>query len=84
MEKLNIIKEKFLESYIILWLGQSISQIGSSMTGFALLVWAYQQQGSAMTVALLSVFSTLPYVVVSIFAGAIIDRFKKEKYYAHL
>lgn len=66
-----------LKSFITLWLGQSISQFGSSMTGFALIVWVYQTQGTVMSTALLSVFSYVPCIFVSFFAGAIIDRLHK-------
>ncbi len=36
-------EEKTLKKYIILWLSQSVSGLGSSMTGFALVLWAYGQ-----------------------------------------
>lgn len=69
---------KALKSFLILWLTQSFSALGSSMTSFALIVWSYQQQGSALKTALLTVCSYAPYVLVSIFAGAISDRWKKK------
>lgn len=65
-------------NYIIFWLSQSVSQLGSSMTGFALIIWAYKQTGSAMAVSLMTFFSFLPYIVVSIFAGTFIDSHKKK------
>ncbi|MCM1467681.1 MAG: MFS transporter, partial [Alistipes sp.] len=65
--------------YIIFWLSQSASQLGSSMTGFALILWLYTKNGSAMTVSLLSFFNYLPYIVVSLFAGAFVDRHNKKK-----
>ena len=63
---------------MILWLTQSFSALGSAMTNFALIVWSYQAQGSALTTALLSVCSYAPYVVMSIFAGALSDRWNKK------
>lgn len=30
-------------NYIIFWLGQSVSQFGSSMTAFALTIWAFEK-----------------------------------------
>lgn len=65
--------------YILFWLSQSASQLGSSMTGFALILWLYTKNGSAMTVSLLSFFNYLPYIVVSLFAGAFVDRHSKKK-----
>lgn len=62
-----------------LWLTQLLSTLGSSMTSFALIVWAYQQEGSALSSALLAVCSYAPYVLMSIFAGALIDRWDRKK-----
>lgn len=42
--------------YIIFWLSQAVSQLGSSMTSFALILWAYTQKGSAMTVPWMSFY----------------------------
>lgn len=64
--------------FIILWLTQSFSSLGSAMTNFALVIWLYQDSGSALTTALLSVCSYAPYVIMSIFAGAISDKWNKK------
>lgn len=48
------------------------------MTGFALVIWLYNDSGSALTTALLTVCSYAPYVIVSIFAGAISDKWNKK------
>lgn len=73
----NSIKE--LKTFLILWSTQSLSQLGSSMTGFALTLWLYQETGSALQTALLSICSYAPYVMMSIFAGAFSDRWDKKK-----
>lgn len=65
--------------YIIFWLSQALSQLGSSMTGFALILWAYAQNGSAMSVSLMSFFNYVPYIIVSLFAGAFVDSHSKKK-----
>lgn len=57
--------------YILLWLSQSVSGIGSSMTGFALVLWAYGQSHSAMSVSLISFCNYVPYVFLSLFVGKI-------------
>lgn len=69
---------KELKTFIVLWLTQSLSTLGSSMTSFALIVWSYEQQGSALITALLAVCSYAPYVVLSIFAGALSDKWNKK------
>lgn len=73
----NSIKE--LKTFLILWSTQSLSQLGSAMTGFALTLWLYEKTGSALQTALLAVCSYAPYVVMSIFAGALSDRWDKKK-----
>lgn len=70
---------KKLNTFFILWSTQSLSQLGSAMTGFALTLWLYETTGSALKTALLSVFTYAPYVVVSIFAGALSDKWDKKK-----
>lgn len=73
----NFIKD--LKTFIILWSTQSLSQLGSAMTGFALTLWVYEKTGSALQTALLSICSYTPYVLMSIFAGALSDRWNKKK-----
>lgn len=49
------------------------------MTSFALILWAYTQNGSAMTVSLMSFFIYMPYIIVSLFAGSFVDNHSKKK-----
>lgn len=75
------IKTTFFEmrTFLLLWVTQSFSGLGSAMTSYALVIWSYTQRGSALMTALLMVCSYAPYVVFSIFAGALSDRFDKKK-----
>lgn len=68
-----------MRTFLILWLTQSFSGLGSAVTSYALVVCSYTQQGSALATALLMVSSYAPYVVCSIFAGALSDRWDKRK-----
>ena len=68
-----------LKDFLILWSTQSISQLGSSITAFALTLWLYEKTGSALSTATLTICSYAPYVLMSIFAGALTDRFDKKK-----
>lgn len=72
----NIIYE--LKSFFILWITQSFSALGSAMTNFALVIWLYSESGSALTAAMLTICSYVPYVIMSIFAGAISDKWNKK------
>lgn len=71
-------KNKNLKAYILLWGTQSLSALGSGMTSYALVLWLYLSSGSALRTALLSVCSYMPYVVMSIFAGALSDKWNKK------
>ena len=66
-----------LKNFYILWSTQSLSQLGSAITAFALTLWLYEKTGSALSTAALRICTYAPYVVMSIFAGAISDRFDK-------
>ena len=70
---------KEMRSYLLLWFTQLISGLGSAMTGYALVIWSYTQAGSALRTALLMVCSYAPYVICSIFAGALSDRWDKKR-----
>lgn len=75
--KLSDLKE--IRSYLFLWFTQMLSGLGSAMTTYALVIWSYTQSGMALQTALLMVCSYAPYVVCSIFAGALSDRWDKKK-----
>lgn len=68
-----------LRDFLILWSTQSVSQLGSSITAFALTLWLYEKTGSSLSTAALTICSYTPYVLMSIFAGALTDRFDKKK-----
>lgn len=74
---INDLKEMY--SYLLFWFTQMISGLGSAMTAYALVIWSYTQEGSALRTALLMVCSYAPYVICSIFAGALSDRWDKKK-----
>ena len=67
-------KTNQLKSYLLFWGTQSLSALGSAMTSYALILWLYLRTGSALKTALLTVSSYAPYVLVSIFAGALSER----------
>ncbi len=69
---------KEMKAFLLLWGTQSLSGLGSAMTSYALVIWSYTQKGSALVTALLMVCSYAPYVVFSIFAGALSDRWNKK------
>ena len=68
-----------MREFLVLHMTQALSALGSAMTNFALIVWSYQAEGSALVTALLSVCSYAPYVLMSMFAGALSDRWDKRR-----
>lgn len=75
--KKNVLFE--LRDFYILWSTQSVSQLGSSITTFALALWLYEKTGSSLSTATLSICSYAPYILMSIFAEALTDQFNKKK-----
>ena len=75
----NSSAKKGLKDFYILWSTQSLSQLGSAITAFALTLWLYEKTGSALSTAALRICTYAPYVVMSIFAGALTDKFDKKK-----
>lgn len=76
---MNTTTRKNTISFILLLTGQTISQLGTSMTGFAVVVWVYSTTGRALASSLLTVCSMVPYLIVSLAGGAIADHFNKKK-----
>jgi len=66
-------------SFLALWLSQSFSGLGSSMTAYALVIWSYEQKDSALATAILMVCSYAPYVIFGVFAGALSDKWDKKR-----
>ncbi|MBA3468293.1 MAG: MFS transporter [Herpetosiphonaceae bacterium] len=64
--------------FSIVWFGQLVSMLGSSMTGFALTFWAWQITGQATALALVGFFSFAPAIIVSPLAGALVDRWNRK------
>lgn len=64
--------------FLTFWASQSVSEWGSSMTAFALILWVYSRTKSALAVSLLAFFSYLPSVAVSLFSGAFLDAHRKK------
>jgi len=65
--------------FTIIWIGQMLSLLGTTMTGFALTIWAWQQTGQATALALVGFANFAPVVLFSPVAGAIVDRYDRKK-----
>lgn len=63
--------------FILVWFGQLVSLIGSGLTEFAMGIWVYQRTGSATQFALISLFASLPSIIISPVAGVLVDRWNR-------
>ena len=66
-----------MQTFIIIWLGELISMLGSGLTSFALGVWIYQQTGQATPFALTVLFGSLPRLLLLPMAGSLADRWNR-------
>jgi MFS transporter, DHA3 family, macrolide efflux protein len=67
-----------MAGFTVVWIGQLVSLLGTSMTNFALTIWAFEQTGRATDLALIGFFFLVPLLLVSPFAGAIVDRHNRK------
>jgi DHA3 family macrolide efflux protein-like MFS transporter len=62
----------------IVLLGQAVSILASSMTGFSLGIWVFQQTSSATSLGIMTSAFTLPYLLVIPLAGVMVDRYNRK------
>ncbi|WP_322704491.1 MFS transporter [Nostoc sp. DedQUE04] len=79
IEKTRLTALREMQLFIIVWIGQLIALIGSSTTAFALDIWVYNRTGSVTQFALISLFNTLPLILISPIAGPLVDRWDRRK-----
>jgi MFS transporter, DHA3 family, macrolide efflux protein len=67
-----------LKGLFVIWLGQFVSGVASSITTVALPIWIFSVTGSGMAVGLLEFFFFGSYLLVILFAGVLIDRYNRK------
>ena len=67
-----------MPAFTVIWLGQVLSLIGTALFSFAIGIWLYQQTGKATTITTMIFFSNIPRIVLSPFAGALVDRWNRK------
>lgn len=63
--------------FLLLWVGELISAIGSGLTSFGLGVYVFQQTRSAGSMALVTLLAFLPSLLLSVPAGVLADRYDR-------
>jgi DHA3 family macrolide efflux protein-like MFS transporter len=68
-----------MQSFVFIWTGQAVSLIGSRLVRFALIWWLTIQTGSATLLAVAMIMMFLPQVIITPFAGPLVDRWSRRK-----
>jgi MFS family permease len=66
-------------AFLVVWIGQIVSLVGTGVTRFAFTIWAWQVTGTATALALVGFFSFTPAILISPIAGALIDRWDRRR-----
>ncbi len=64
--------------FTIVWIGQLVSVLASNMSGFALSIWMFQKTGSATAMSAMQVSFILPFMLITPFAGVMVDRYNRK------
>lgn len=67
-----------LSVFVIVWFGQLISLLGTSITRFAVTLWAWELTGQATALSLAAFFGFVPVMLMSPLAGALVDRWNRK------
>ncbi len=68
-----------MRTFLTVWVGQLVSLFGSQLSGFGLGVWVYMETGSTTRFALISLATTVPGILLSPIAGALVDRWDRRR-----
>jgi len=63
-----------MSGFTLVWLGQIVSVLATAMSGFALSIWVFEKTGSATALGLMQVFFITPFLLITPFAGVMVDR----------
>lgn len=66
-------------NFALLWSGEFISTIGTSLTSLAASILVYRLTGSALSVGLMLMATIVPTLVVGLIAGVIVDRYDRRR-----
>ncbi|MBQ7304738.1 MAG: MFS transporter [Clostridia bacterium] len=77
MKRITVFKE--LKDFLLLWGSQAVSSLGTAMTEYALVIWVYEQQGTATSTMLLTLCTFMPTILFRFVAGTLADRWDKKR-----
>lgn len=71
------VSKRWAIPFFAIWTGQLLSVFGSAVVGFSLVWWLTKTTGSGTILATASLAGLLPHVIISPFAGALVDRLNR-------
>ena len=63
-----------MKTFVTVWAGQVVSQVGSAMVGFAMAIYVFQISGSATQLSMVLLAVSVPGLLITPIAGAWVDR----------
>src|SRR5258706_13829353 len=67
-----------LPAFLLVWITQFLSVLGTQMTQFALTLWIYEGTERVSALALQQVFFITPFLLVTPVAGSMVDRYNRK------
>lgn len=67
------------KNFVLLWLGQAISQVGSFVYGIAMVLWIKQATGSATVIGAIMMVGTISGITASGITGTFADRHSRRR-----
>lgn len=64
-----------MQTFLIIWLGQFASLLGSEMTNFAITIWAWEVTGQATPLSFILAVTQISRLLISPFVGVWVDRY---------
>ena len=66
-------------NFALIWTGQLITEMGTSLTSLAASIYVYKVTGSALNVGLMMMASAAPSLLVGLLAGVFVDRYDRKR-----
>ena len=73
------VNRSWQRTFFVIWIGQAFSLFGSNLVQFALVWWLTKTTGSPVVLATATFMALLPNVFLAPFAGALVDRWNRQK-----
>ncbi|HEY5729997.1 MAG TPA: MFS transporter [Anaerolineales bacterium] len=66
-------------NFTLIWIGQLVTEMGTSLTLLASSIYVYKITGSALNVGLMMMASAAPSLLVGLIAGVFVDRYDRKR-----